>query len=536
VTSRRASSTSTRASNQRPRRFWPALVALSLGGAACSSAVGSTATTTTSTSSSAPGSTAASTSTTTTTVAEPALNKLVWRPCDTRFECSSLVVPISYQKPSEGTIKIAVIRLLATDDPNSARDLVLNPGGPGVSGIGFLEQAWTDFPSSLRQQFNLVSFDPRGVGASDPVQCGSAASLRQWLAFNPVPDGKKQIAQLVAEDKAFDATCAKSVPRDVLANLSTEVTAHDLDRLRQALGQPKLYYLGFSYGTYLGGLFAQTFPADVGTMVLDGAIDPSLGMASLGSEQAASFEVDLHDFFSWCSTDASCASELPDPATDYADLVDDSEQNGKIVADLSPALGGQTDVPFAIAETGVVSSLYTINTWPDLGEGISQALQGNGTLLAELALQYAGFNSNGTVSNEIAGQMAIFCLDRPAPPVASYPTLATQFAKASADFGASEAWSTLPCNYWPVPATGAPEPFHLPYALHILVVGSTHDPATPYAWAQALAQQLDGATLLTRTGDGHTGYFSSSCVQVWVDDFLESLHTPPKGTVCASNS
>ncbi|HEV8065084.1 MAG TPA: alpha/beta hydrolase [Acidimicrobiales bacterium] len=444
-------------------------------------------------------------------------------------------MPISYSDPSGGTIKLAVIELPATGGQTAARDLVLNPGGPGESGVGFLEQAWTSFPPSLRQVFNLVSFDPRGVGESDPVECGTPANLRQWLAFNPVPENGTQIAQLEAEDKAFDQSCAKSVPRAVLANLSTEVTAHDLDRLRQALGQSKLDYLGFSYGTYLGSLYAQTFPDKVGALVLDGAVDPSLGMASQDSEQAASFQVDLDDFFKWCSGDSACTTELPDPASDFADLVNKAEHTTTIVADVAPALGGQTIVNFALAETGVIASLYSINTWPELGEAISQALQGNGTLLDQLALQYAGFNANGTASNAIAAETAIFCLDHPPPAVAAYPSLATAFAKASPTFGPSEAWSTLPCNYWPVRPTGKPMTLHLPAPLHILVVGSTHDPATPYAWARALTDQLAGARLLTRSGDGHTGYFSSSCVQEWVDNFLQDLHTPPVGTVCASD-
>ncbi|MGH9172007.1 MAG: alpha/beta hydrolase [Acidimicrobiales bacterium] len=520
---------------RRPTIGLATALALALLAAACSTPTAGPPTATTRAASSPPGtSKPTSGATTTTTVVEPPVNKLAWAACDGSFECASLVVPISYEHPSEGTIKVAVVELPSAGDPKTARDLVLNPGGPGVSGVNFLEQSWTAFPLALRQKFNLVSFDPRGVGSSEPVTCGTPASLRQWLAYDPVPTTPRQIDALTTEDKAFDAACAKSVPRDVLANLSTEVTAHDLDRLRQALGEPKLDYLGFSYGTYLGALYAMTFPGNVGTMVLDGAVDPSLGMAGLGSQQAASFEVDLHDFFSWCSASATCTAELPDPPGDFADLVKDSEQSGKITADLSSALGGPTDLDFAIAETAVVSALYSTNTWPDLGEDISQALQGNGTALAELALEYAGFNSNGGVSNEIAAQMAIYCLDRPPPPVSSYPALATQFAKSSSDFGASEAWSTLPCNYWPMPATGQPQTLHLPYAEHILVVGSTHDPATPYAWAKALTEQLDGAILLTRTGDGHTGYFSSTCVQGWVDSYLESLRAPPTGTVCAS--
>ena len=500
--------------------------------AACSTAA--TSNTTTTSLRSASTSSAATTSIPTTTVTLPPVNKLAWQSCDGQFLCSSLVVPISYSAPQDGTIRLAVIEAPSTGDPSTARDLVMNPGGPGASGVSFLESAASAF-SALREQFNLVSFDPRGIGESEPVTCTTPAGMRAWMSTNPAPVGAREIAQAVAEVKSFDAACAKSVPADVLANLSTAVTARDMDRLREALGQAKLDYLGFSYGTYLGTLYAQTFPSNVGALVLDGAVDPSLNAAAADAQQSRAFEVDLQDFFAWCKTDSTCAAELPDASATYSALMGRLFSGSTLSASLPAAFGGNQRANFAVIITGVVSTLYSTNTWPELASGLAEAASGNGTQLTQLAWNFYGFNADGTLSNLVSANIAISCLDRPAPPVSAYPGLAKEFAKSAPYFGPTEAWGTLPCNYWHAPATGGPMTVHLPRPLPILVVGSTHDPATPYAWAVALTRQLRGAELLTRTGDGHTGYFASGCVDQWVDGFLETLARPPVGTVCPSN-
>jgi TAP-like protein len=202
---------------------------------------------------------------------------------------------------------------------------------------------------------------------------------------------------------------------------------------------------------------------------------------------------------------------------------------------MSAPLGGVQQINDAVALTGVVFSLYSTTYWTYLAQALSEATSGNGTLFAELADSYFGFNANGTASNLVSAELAISCLDRPVPAVSSYPVLARRLAVVAPDFGAAEAWGSVACNFWPVPPTGKVGPIHLPQPLPILVVGSTHDPATPYAWAVALTRQLSGAELLTRTGDGHTGYFSSRCVRKWVDSYLVTGLRPPPGTVCTSN-
>ncbi len=453
-----------------------------------------------------------------------------------QFQCATLKVPVSYAEPGAGTLSLALVRLPASS--GTARgDIVMNPGGPGGSGVDFLEQNATGFPPTLRADFNLVSFDPRGVARSDPVTCVSPAGIRQLLSLNPAPVGNAEINQVVSVTKAFDAGCAAHTSRLLLENMSTVDVAIDMDELRAALGQPKLTYFGFSYGTYLGAIYAQLFPSHVRALVLDGALNPDLSNNDLSLEQAQSFEVDLHDFFSWCDQNSTCQSELPGgAATDYEKLMSGLQNGATLPAELVPAFGGSQIVDYGVAVTGVLASLYNKADWPQLAQYLQQAIGGDGSDLDAIALSYAGFQQNGSLENIEESNVAVNCLDHPVPKtISEYVALAQQFAATAPDFGPIEAWGSLTCAYWPVPPTGVPAPIHAPGAPPILVVGTTHDPATPYAWAQALASQLDSGVLLTRDGDGHTAYFSSTCVQNWADSYLITLATPPKGTVCQSS-
>lgn len=460
---------------------------------------------------------------------------LSWRACDGQFLCARLRVPISYAQPAEGSLSLAVVMLPATAGAPLG-DLVMNPGGPGVSGVSFLESAGPSFPSPVRRAFNLVSFDPRGIGASDPVDCVSPAGLRRWLAVDPAPVTARQVDEVVAAVKRFVAGCVAHTSLLLLANLSTAETARDMDRLRIALGQRSLTYLGFSYGTYLGALYAQAFPSRVRAMVLDGAIDPALGTVRTSIQQAAGLETDLHDFFAWCPTDTSCASELPGgAAAAFRELTGHLRRGAILPATPSGAIGSQP-VDLGVAETGIASTLYSRLDWPNLAQALSEGLRGNGTLLAQLADGYAGIESDGSDTNILSANIAISCLDQPSPKgVPTYEALARTMTAADPDFGAIEAWGTLVCAYWPVPPSGRTGAVHPRGVAPILVVGSTRDPVTPYGWAKALAAELPGAVLLTRSGDGHTGYFASSCIQQWADRYLTSLRLPPRNTICPSN-
>lgn len=460
---------------------------------------------------------------------------LSWHGCDSRFRCAMLRVPISYADPGRGSLGIAVVELPASG--HSSEDVVMNPGGPGASGVQFLEQAWSEFPASFRRDATLVSFDPRGIGESDPVHCLSTAQERAWLRYDPAPHTAAQIAADVKQSKAFVAGCLAQNSKLLLANVGTVDTAEDLDRLRAALGQPKLDYLGFSYGTYLGEVYAERFPSRVGHLVLDGVVDPALSSTTSAEQQAVGFEDDLKAFFAWCPGDSSCKKLLPQGAKrSWQELIRRLSSGATLQADLISSFGGLQSVDLGMAETGAIASLYSSQSWPDLATGISQGLQGNGDYLALLAYSYAEVNNNGTFPNITDANIAIGCVDSPSPhALSTYESLAARFEKVAPDFGAEESWGGLPCAYWPFPVTGVSGPVHAPGTPTVLVVGSTGDPATPYAWAQAVAKQFPHAVLLTRQGEGHTGYGASGCVRTYVDAFFEHGTLPTAGTVCSSS-
>jgi len=461
--------------------------------------------------------------------------ELSWHTCDSKFRCASLRVPISYAEPQRGSLAIAVVELPARQRATS--DLVMNPGGPGASGVQFLEQAYTMFPASLRQHVNLVSFDPRGIGGSDPVRCLTTTEERAWLSQDPDPRTAEQIASVVRQDKAFVADCEARNSGLLLANVGTVDTARDLDRLRAALGQSKLDYLGFSYGTYLAEVYAERFPSHVGRFVLDGVVDPAIKGEAAAAQQAVAFEDDLDAFFAWCPTSDKCRSLLPGGAKhDWRALIGYLSSGKTLTAQLYARFGGTQPVDLGLAELGALEAMYSSSYWQYLAQGIAEGLQGNGDLLASLAFNYAEVNNNGSFPNLLDANIAIGCEDSPSPrALSTYESLAQRLATVAPDFGAGVAWGGLPCAYWPYPVTGSTGPVHAPGTPTVLVVGSTGDPATPYAWAQAVARQFPRAVLLTRRGEGHTGYASSQCVRDYVDAFIEHGELPRRGTVCASS-
>jgi pimeloyl-ACP methyl ester carboxylesterase len=464
---------------------------------------------------------------------------LTWTSCGGgAFQCADLAVPLSYSNQGAGTIEIAVVRLPPTgSDPIG--NIVINPGGPGASGVQFLEGSWQSFPAPLRARFGLVSFDPRGIGESAPISCLSPTAIRAYIGIDPSPVSAPQVQSVVVADKEFVARCEHQVPPALLDNVSTVDTARDMDRLRAALGEAKLTYFGYSYGTYLGTVYAELFPSRVRAMVLDGALDPALGTVAFESQQAVGFENDLSDFLDWCKTTPQCGpiSSSADPHSTFEALMKRFQDGLVLPADGVPvSSGGAQQVDYGVAEIGVIGGLYSPSSWPELGQALSQAESGNGTGLAENAQYYAGAQQDGQYSNIISANTAIWCLDRPVPEgIAEYEALARQLTAIAPDFGGEEAWGSLPCAYWPVRPTGAPARVSAPGLAPVLVIGSTRDPATPYQWAQALTSQLPRAVLLTRVGDGHTAYEFSSCIVSWTDRYLLTLALPPAGTVCQSS-
>ncbi|HWB66016.1 MAG TPA: alpha/beta hydrolase [Mycobacteriales bacterium] len=450
--------------------------------------------------------------------------RLQWHGCDGQFQCSSLTVPVDYRHPRGHTIRLAVIRKPATD--GAQRALVVNPGGPGASGVSFVEEDSSIF-SRLASHDDLVSFDPRGVGRSHPIRCVSAGWLDRYIDQPPVPRTRAQRAQTVALARHLANACYRRNGR-FLAHVATVDEARDMDVLRAALGEPKLTYYGASYGTYLGARYAGLFPGRVRAMVLDGALDPAASSTEANLAQARGFNADLRDFLSSCVASGSCPLGSSVAAA---------------TAGVSRLLAQLTAHPLSVGDRqlgpgeffeGLAAGMYAPTSWPSLRLALAAVRAGNGRGLLAFSDALTERHPDGSYSNLLEANVAINCVDRPSPRrVSTYAARARQFARQAPLFGAAIEWGALPCAFWRVPAVAAPRPVHAAGTPPILVIGTTRDPATPYVWAKALARELANGVLLTYDGDGHTAYLrGNTCVDGAVDSYLDDLQVPKPGTRC----
>jgi pimeloyl-ACP methyl ester carboxylesterase len=456
--------------------------------------------------------------------------KPTWENCGGGFQCARLDVPLDYGDPGGKTIAISVNRLPAGSKSGKLGALLVNPGGPGASGLDYARSGSGIVNKSVLQRYDLVGFDPRGVGQSTPVKCLDDKETDTYLAADGSPDTAQEEQRLVDISKLFGQRCAER-SGDLLGHVSTVEAARDIDILRAVLGDEKLNMLGKSYGTYLGATYADLFPDRVGRLVLDGVLDPTLTSPELNKGQALGFEKALAAFVDDCETRSSCP--LPDGRSRglaaVGRLLDGIDRRS-----LSSAQG--RPLTQALATIGVAQGLYVKGLWPGLRQGLDQAMHGDGSTLLVLADLYANRSKNGHYpSNAIAAQYAVNCLDRAEEnKIPAVRATADQVEKASPIFGAYLAWSSLPCGFWPVPATGRPRAVRADGAAPILVVGTTRDPATPYAWAVSLAQQLASGRLLTYVGDGHTAYHHGNrCIDQAVDRFFLEGKPPAEGIRCA---
>jgi pimeloyl-ACP methyl ester carboxylesterase len=453
---------------------------------------------------------------------------LDWSACGSGFQCGWLRVPLDYDQPAGATIKLAVTRKPAGDQDHRVGSLLVNPGGPGGSGIGYARSVSDAFSDNLRERFDIVGFDPRGVGQSAPVRCLDDRAMDTFAATDPDPTSPQQIATVSDNDRAFVAACQRN-SANLLPHVGTPDVARDMDVLRGALGDQRLYYLGKSYGTYIGAVYAGMFPTHVGRMVLDGAIDPRLSSAAMGRAQAAGFELALHRFVADCVAHADCP--LGHDATAAR-----QQLSALLTSIEAHPLPGDSRRPLteALAVTGISAALYDEQSWPSLRQALTLAVRGDGRGLLVLSDSYYERDSSGHYSNEMAANNAVNCLDHPdVTSIADVQRELPALSAASPLFGPAIAWGSLVCAYWPVRPESQPAAITAAGAPPILVVGTTRDPATPYAWAQGLAGQLASGRLLTFDGDGHTAYErGSGCVDTAVDRYLLAGQPPAAGTTC----
>ncbi|QBJ91643.1 alpha/beta hydrolase [Streptomyces seoulensis] len=457
--------------------------------------------------------------------------KLSWRACGAAgFECATMKVPLDYDKPASGDIKLAVERRKATGKGKPLGSLLVNPGGPGGSAIGYLQSyAGIGYPAEVRARYDMVAVDPRGVGRSTPVECLDGRRMDAFTQTDVTPDDARETDALVGADRTFAEGCGAHSAK-LLRHVSTVEAARDMDVLRELLGDQKLNYVGASYGTFLGATYAGLFPHRTGRLVLDGAMDPSLDARQINLDQTAGFETAFRAFSADCVKHADCPLDGKDATPAQ---VGDRLKTFFRTLDAHPIPAGDADgrrLTESLATIGVVAAMYDESTWEQLREALNSAMDENdGAGLLSLSDSYYERDARGHYSNLMMANAAVNCLDL--PPAFDGPEQVEralpQFEKASPVFGPSLAWSALNCTYWPVRATGEPHRIEARGAAPIVVVGTTRDPATPYRWAQSLARQLSSGRLLTYEGDGHTAYGrGSSCVDSAIDTYL--LHgTPP---------
>ncbi len=452
--------------------------------------------------------------------------KVSWTPCE-GGQCASIWVPLNYADPNGQAITIKAKRQVATDPAKRRGTLLINPGGPGGSGIDYL--GFIGLGKSVTATYDVLGFDPRGVGQSTPVDCLSDAKLDEFIAADPTPDTPAEVKQLQQLSKSFAQGCvSKSGP--LLAHVSTVEAARDMDIIRAVVHDAKLNFFGASYGTYLGATYAGLFPKRVGRMVLDGAVDPLAAPRQSALGQAVGFDEALTSYLSDCVSQGSCplGTSVDSARSRLIQLFK------QIDANPLPTSSGRM-VTEGLAFLGVIVPLYSRDNWTYLTQALKQAIDGTGDTLLLLADIYADRQADGSyANNSLEVQSAVNCLDHPEnESLRQIEAGGKEFIDKAPVIGPSAMWWPYTCSNWPVQPSQPQPDFSAKGASPIVVIGTTRDPATPYQQAVKLAAELQSGVLLTRDGDGHTAYGSGNvCIEQAVDTYLVNGTPPADGLAC----
>ena len=447
-------------------------------------------------------------------------------------QCTTVSVPVDYAKPDGAQAQLAVIKV-----PASGRRLgvlMVNPGGPGASAVDTVADMGGDLAGSpILQQFDLVGIDPRGVGHSTPqLRCRSDAQFDAYRTQPMTDYSPAGVAQIEGVLRDFAGECLTNMGPDFLANIGTAAAVRDMDAVREALGEAQINFLGFSYGTQLGALYADRYPDRVRAMVLDGAVDPSLDPITESVNQMAGFQQAFDKYAADCAQDAECPLGT-DPAqfvTRYHQLIDP-------LAGRPAATSDPRGLSYQDAFTGTVSGLYSPRYWPYITSGLLGLARGTDPIdLLLLADDYQQRDRNGHYSNRQDAFTAIRCVD------SAYPTDPAAWAdadrriRAAAPFSAYGGFTGYAprdiCALWPVPPTPVVGTATSPGPGKVVVVSTTGDPATPYQAGVDLARQMN-ASLITFEGSQHTVVFNGDqCIDTSVVNFLIDSVPPPAGLRC----
>ncbi len=443
--------------------------------------------------------------------------QLQWRECEGSFECADLTVPLDYADPAAGDTSVAVLR---SPGEKPLGPLVINPGGPGGSGVDWAQAAQQVLPGDVTDAYQVVGFDPRGVGRSHPVDCVTDRQLDRWIAQDGDPTTTAEEDQFLRVAARFAKRCARG-SGEILGHVGTDSVVSDLDILRSALGTDRLNYLGFSYGTTIGARYADQFGPTTGRMVLDGALPPQLTSAEVGLGQAKGFEDALRRYVADCQRSDDCPVAGADVDAGVARIQ-------QFLADVSenplPTDSGR-GLNESLALGAILYHLYFpfLGDWQSLSDELKDAFAGDGTALLDFYESRLERDPDGRYrNNSQEAFFAVNCLDTDErPTVADLRARAEDWAQEAPTFGRYLAWSEAACSRWPVAAEGGPRQVTASEAGPILVIGNTHDPATPLPWAQLVTDHMADAHLVIWDSDGHTAYGNGSdCVDDAVGAYL----------------
>ena len=453
----------------------------------------------------------------------------------TGFQCAKVAVPLDYSQPDGQTIEIAMKKHLATGSTRQGT-LFVNPGGPGASGVDSVGATATTTFAGVQKAYDIIGFDPRGIGSSTAITCSTDAEAKAMEGVSPVdaagaPVAFEKRATVMSERfKQLEADCAsRTKPTELLDHVDTVSVARDLDVLRALSGDQKLTYAGFSYGTYLGATYAELFPANTGRLVLDGALDPSLSYSERRQGQALGFERALRNYVAWCQSGQSCP------------LTGDTDAGVKQVGDVFTS-ANQSPVPSSDPNRPVTGEemkrivgfmlYFPESSWSAVSEALGQVInQHDASTFRAMADEIAAQPQVNT-----GAMMGTNCLDyRVEGNMATWTAQSKELERIAPRFATVMEAGDLSCQAWGHTGTQPSKALHAKGAAPILVIGTTGDPATPYEWAEALADQLDSGQLLTWEGNGHAAYTNSGhgpCVTQAVDTYLLTGTMPKKGLTC----
>jgi pimeloyl-ACP methyl ester carboxylesterase len=455
---------------------------------------------------------------------------LKWSSCSGTFQCTEVTAPMNWKNPAQATIKLALIRKPATG--HRLGSLLVNPGGPGASGYDFIRDNLSyAVDKTLQSNYDIVGFDPRGVGHSTAVDCGGPTVLDHYNydIVPGTPGSDAWIADVENENGQFGQDCLDNTG-PLLQYVDTDSAARDLDLLRAVLGDKKLNYLGYSYGTLLGATYAELYPTKTGHLGLDGALDPATTDFDVTDIQAKGFESAFRAYLKDCIGQADC------PFTGTVDQA--MAQTGQLLDQLEASPLSAPDGRQLGAYTmfvAIILPLYNKDNWPYLNQLFADVRKGSTRIAFLLADSYNDRNQDGTYSsNSTEAFVSINCLDYVSDSsIDTMRTQAVQLAKDAPLFGPRMAYGGTSCAKWPFAATRVRGPIEAKGSGDILVVGTTNDPATPYVWAQNLSKELEHGHLITYHGEGHTAYNkSNSCVNNAVDDYFVKGTVPSKDPEC----